>query len=71
MHNSLSPSFDKLTDETVIALVGKYTKFEDSYASVIKALKHASLAANRKLILKVQRSANTHARYTIVNIHIS
>ncbi|OXA55801.1 CTP synthase 2 [Folsomia candida] len=48
----LADRFDKLTDETVIALVGKYTKFEDSYASVIKALKHASLAANRKLILK-------------------
>jgi CTP synthase len=33
------------------ALVGKYTKLEDAYASVIKALNHASLAANYKLKL--------------------
>lgn len=34
-----------------IALVGKYTKLEDSYASVIKALNHASLAVRHKLKL--------------------
>jgi len=34
-----------------IALVGKYTQLEDSYASVIKALRHAALAANHKLQL--------------------
>ena len=32
-----------------IALVGKYTKLEDAYASVIKALNHASLALNHRL----------------------
>ncbi len=32
-----------------IALVGKYTKLEDAYASVIKALKHAALAVNHRL----------------------
>lgn len=36
-----------------IALVGKYTKLEDAYASVIKALKHSAIAANRKLELTV------------------
>ena len=34
-----------------IALVGKYTKLEDAYASVIKALNHASLALNHRLRL--------------------
>ncbi|KRF99181.1 uncharacterized protein Dwil_GK17769, isoform B [Drosophila willistoni] len=34
-----------------IAIVGKYTKFTDSYASVVKALQHAALASNRKLNL--------------------
>jgi CTP synthase len=34
-----------------IALVGKYTKLEDAYASVIKALRHAALAANYRLQL--------------------
>ena len=34
-----------------IVLVGKYTKLQDAYASVIKALQHASLAVSRKLSL--------------------
>ncbi|XP_068141871.1 CTP synthase isoform X3 [Drosophila tropicalis] len=34
-----------------IAIVGKYTKFTDSYASVVKALQHAALASNRRLNL--------------------
>lgn len=37
-----------------IALVGKYTKFSDSYASVIKALEHSALAINHKLEIKVR-----------------
>ncbi|EDW41542.1 GM25505 [Drosophila sechellia] len=37
--------------EVCIAVVGKYTKFTDSYASVVKALQHAALAVNRKLEL--------------------
>lgn len=40
---------DILHKEVTIALVGKYTKFKDSYASVIKALQHAALAAGCKL----------------------
>jgi CTP synthase len=47
------PRHDRLLKEVTIALVGKYTKLEDSYASVIKALTHASMAVNHKLNLKV------------------
>ncbi|XP_065056972.1 CTP synthase 1-like [Rhopilema esculentum] len=39
-------------EEVTIALVGKYIKLEDAYISVIKALKHASLACKRKLKIK-------------------
>ena len=40
---------ERLLDSVKIALVGKYTKFQDAYLSVIKALKHASLHCNRHL----------------------
>lgn len=40
---------ERLLDEVKIALVGKYTKLEDAYISVLKALKHASLHCNRCL----------------------
>ena len=43
---------EHLRTSVTIALVGKYTQLEDSYASVIKALQHAALACNRKLELK-------------------
>lgn len=42
---------EHLRKEVQIALVGKYTKLEDAYASVIKALNHASLALNHRLKL--------------------
>ena len=45
--------FDRVVDEVTIALVGKYTRFEDAYISVTKALKHAALSVNRKLIVNV------------------
>jgi len=41
-----------------IALVGKYTKLEDAYASVIKSLGHAALATNHKLKLTHIASAD-------------
>ncbi|CAB1320774.1 unnamed protein product [Coregonus sp. 'balchen'] len=41
-----------------IALVGKYTKFTDSYASVIKALEHSALAISHKLEIKYIDSAD-------------
>lgn len=40
-------------EQCSIALVGKYTKFSDSYASVIKALEHSALAISHKLEVKV------------------
>ena len=40
--------------EVTIALVGKYTKLEDSYASVVKSLRHASMACNHRLNLVVR-----------------
>lgn len=40
---------ERLVHEVKIALVGKYTKLEDAYISVLKALKHASLHCNRCL----------------------
>ena len=52
--NNMSFSFkffreERVLDEVKIALVGKYTKLEDAYISVLKALKHASLHCNRSL----------------------
>ena len=40
------------SDSVTIALVGKYTHLQDSYASVIKALEHATLTLRKKLVIK-------------------
>ena len=40
-------------DSVSIVLVGKYTSLQDSYMSVVKALEHASMRCDRKLILHV------------------
>uniref|UniRef100_A0A673LLB7 CTP synthase n=1 Tax=Sinocyclocheilus rhinocerous TaxID=307959 RepID=A0A673LLB7_9TELE len=45
----MSDRSDRLLEQCSIALVGKYTKFSDSYASVIKALEHSALAISHKL----------------------
>lgn len=45
--------YDQPFEQVSIAIVGKYTKLEDAYLSVIKALKHSSLACKRKLEIKV------------------
>ncbi|KAF8945763.1 CTP synthase ura7 [Haplosporangium gracile] len=50
--NKLTSSQERLHDEVTIALVGKYTNLQDSYASVVKALEHASLNCRKKLIMK-------------------
>lgn len=42
---------EHLRREVRIALVGKYTKLEDAYTSVIKALNHAALAVKYRLKL--------------------
>lgn len=39
-------------EEVRIAIVGKYTKLEDAYLSVIKALKHSALTCKRSLAIK-------------------
>ena len=49
--NSLASRVDEVTEETHIALVGKYTGLQDSYLSVLKALKHAAIAAGRLLVI--------------------
>lgn len=46
--------YDRLLREVTIVLVGKYTKLEDAYASVIKALQHSALAVSHRLNLKVR-----------------
>ncbi|KAB1253608.1 CTP synthase 2 [Camelus dromedarius] len=43
--------YEKLQKTCSIALVGKYTKLRDCYASVFKALEHSALAINHKLNL--------------------
>lgn len=40
------------TDTVQICLIGKYTGLQDSYLSVIKALRHASIACQHKLDLQ-------------------
>ena len=47
----LADRAEGLRKEVRIVLVGKYTKLQDAYASVIKALTHAALAVNRRLSL--------------------
>ncbi|CAL9184681.1 unnamed protein product [Musa hybrid cultivar] len=43
---------DTLHDPVKIAIVGKYTGLSDSYLSVLKALLHASVACQRKLVVE-------------------
>lgn len=43
---------EKLNKKVTIGLVGKYTKLEDCYASLTRALEHASYRANRYLEIK-------------------
>ena len=53
--NNLSARHDQVRSEVHIALVGKYVQMEDAYLSVIKALTHAALHCNLKLVLQVGR----------------
>ncbi|KAG0279217.1 CTP synthase ura7 [Linnemannia exigua] len=50
--NQLTSSQERLHDTVTIVLVGKYTNLQDSYASVVKALEHASLNCRKKLVMK-------------------
>lgn len=47
----LADRYDLVSKEVKIALVGKYTKLEDAYASVIKSLQHSCLHLNYRLKL--------------------
>lgn len=49
---NLTRSHDGLENDVQIVLVGKYTKQQDSYISVVKSLEHAALACKRRLSLK-------------------
>ena len=64
MGQSCGPIFfrhDHMTREVTITLVGKYTRLEDSYTSVIKALRHAAMACDHRLKVKVMgRSRHKH-----------
>lgn len=42
-----------LSKSVEIAIVGKYTTQSDTYTSINKALEHAGLESNRKVIIKV------------------
>ncbi|XP_055704518.1 CTP synthase [Phlebotomus papatasi] len=48
----LAHRVDTIRRKVNITLVGKYTKLEDAYASVMKALQHASIASGFNLNLK-------------------
>ncbi len=48
----IADRYNRLHESVRICLVGKYTTLQDSYISVVKALQHAALASNRKLILE-------------------
>ncbi|XP_062891603.1 CTP synthase 1-like isoform X1 [Mobula hypostoma] len=54
----MADRYDRTLEICSIALVGKYTKLSDSYASVIKALEHSALAINQKLEVKYIDSAD-------------
>jgi len=49
---SLLNNLDNLDKETTIAICGKYTKLEDSYASILGALMHASAHTKHKINIK-------------------
>jgi len=50
--NILAERSEHPFEEVKIAIVGKYTKMEDAYFSVIKSLRHSALAVKRKLTIK-------------------
>jgi CTP synthase len=53
MFETLFVRQDQVRTEVHIALVGKYVQMEDAYLSVTKALTHAALHCNLKLVLHV------------------
>lgn len=49
--SEMAHCLDGFTKDVKIALIGKYIGLQDSYLSVIKSLKHAAIACERKLDL--------------------
>ena len=49
---------DNLEGDIHIALVGKYTNLQDSYLSVLKALKHGGFACRRKVVVDWVEASN-------------
>lgn len=45
----MAETVDNLTDSTQIAIVGKYTGSQDTYLSVIKAIKHSSIHLKKEI----------------------
>ena len=56
-------SQENLRKSVNIALVGKYTELEDSYASVVKALQHAGLAVKYKVEIAVSTARKSLIYY--------
>lgn len=54
----LADRIDNLRADVSIALVGKYTRLEDSYTSVIKSLQHAANLVGFNLNLKLIEATN-------------
>jgi len=54
----LVDNLDKLDKTVSIAICGKYTKLEDSYASILEALKHCSANLKTKINVKMIETTN-------------
>lgn len=61
--NAMAHSVEQCKDTVTIALIGKYTGLQDSYLSVIKALRHASFAVNHNLHLEWIEASCLEANY--------
>jgi CTP synthase len=64
---TFAESVDTASETITIALIGKYTGLQDSYLSVIKALRHAAVAVNRKLQLEWIEASCLEAGYVSSN----
>merc|ERR1711935_126408 len=49
---AMADRVDVITEEVVIGMVGKYNGLQDSYLSVLKSLKHATIEAGLHLIIE-------------------
>lgn len=63
----LADRIDRLNKDVNISLVGKYTKLEDSYASLMKALQHACVQVGYRLNLTFIEAANLEINTKEIN----